>query len=46
MRADNHLLRATDDGLDAARGIVTALLMALACVVLPVLVGMALFGNP
>lgn len=46
MRPDNHLLRATDDGLDAARGIVTALLVALVVVGLGALIGAALFGNP
>ena len=45
MRADNHLLRACDDGLDAARGIFTALALSAVLLTIGGLCGLWLAGG-
>jgi len=45
MRADNDLLRATDDGLDAARGIFAGVALSVVLVWIGVLCGLWLAGG-
>lgn len=45
MRVDNHLLRACDDGLDAARGILSAVALSVVLVWIGVLCGLWLAGG-
>ena len=45
MRPDNHLLRAADDGLDAARGIFAGVVLSVVLVWVGVLCGLWLAGG-